>query len=179
MSERQIQHKTNMQNQFSFKIYTPIEGILFFSIGCVLGFKSLYLLEPYLHIRSWNDEFIKILFLVGIFLILLLIQKVITTRLTVFMDTNALYFQSSTSFLGFYRYEKTISWFEMEEWSFQEGHLSGHAWSPSIFKIKYAGRKKTFFIADGNENSANFRTFFDLFETETYKYNVKNKRLNE
>lgn len=168
-----------MKDRFSFKIYTPIEGILMFLIALVVGGLLLFSLQPYFDVKNWNQEVLKVLLLLATLLLFALVRSVTATLLIVEMDNVGIYFNTPLSFLGFSQQDKFITWVDLEEWQFQAGHLNSHTTSPNRFSIHYlGGKKRTFHVADGEKNQVAFNTFLQQFQLKTTQYNIRNTHIN-
>ena len=163
-----------MHIKFSFRIYTPLEGILLFLVSCDVVFQLLRFLEPYLHTRSWNQEVLKYSFAVTVLVIMIGIYRFITTNFDVYMSEEGLTFRSTRSFFGFYRFNTFIAWEDIKEWSFSQGHLSGQWWKPDILTIKYAEKTKRFYVADGKKNTIYFSYFFKALKHQSDERAIKN-----
>ena len=168
-----------MKDRFSFKIYTPIEGILMFVIALATTGVLLFFLAPYLGFQNWNPYVLKALLLLMTLLLFVLVRSVTTTVLIIEVDKVGIYFNNTVSCLGFNKQDKLITWTDLEEWQFQLGHLSSHSASPSLFSIRYlGGKKRTFYVADGEKNQVAFNTFLQQFQLKTTQCNIRNTNIN-
>lgn len=164
-----------MKHVFHIKVYSALEAIVAFALvlaGCTL---VLFKTMSFLHIKDWNQEVLKAILLFMVVCVFWIVGYWASTRLCITVDTMGVHFQFERSILGIKRAEDLITWMEMKEWSFAEGHLSAHSWSPDVFKIKSLnGKTKTLYLASLSGNAEAFQAFLTRFTFEAQRFNLQN-----
>jgi hypothetical protein len=165
-----------MQKTFKFKIYTPFEAILLFIFSLAISTGVLVFIGKYIDLKDWHEQVLKALVLMMILVLFSMMQKVSSIILTVEMDLMGINFTGYRTWLGIFKADKYISWIDIDEWLFQEGHTNGHSWSPDVFTLKHSkGKKLRLFLTDTTLNHTAFQSFLSQFNVFAEEINVKNK----
>ena len=160
-----------MSKNFIIKIYTPFEAVLLGIISLVAGTALLICLD-----LKWDESILKILLLMIMLVLGWIGQRLATVTINLELNKEGIFLTGYRSLFGIGRQNESIYWSTIKEWTYQEGHLTAHAWSPTTFSIQQNnGKKRTLYVLNNAHNIKLFEVFLIHFQLLAHEMNLKNQ----